>query len=374
MVEEFTENTNNLIDLLHEIYPGRGRKFQPIRNISNVETEFNYTFLKRYLPEGNVLPCKQDARDSVSTPGPTVNWGPRELFINDAIVVGVGLVNRFGDERHDELVNDTAEAPWKILCPGWLRLPGLTPSASILAAGSDGVDPPCQGWKDMLGIYVTLEGIKQMNWNVSPENLGHMAALSPKQETNNALDRGLMHGANLPEHVRNPGQRDRPRPGPSCPTLDPRFSVAEGRGTEDLRSGLPSASNSESLRPPIAEATGNFHGNIRDHNEDFVIPSARDRNLMIDAVGSDFARTRRKAQDRKKTFRGVIIAQAEHADIKFSHKADGKMTEAFHSSCTSTKTTVSLPLNGPNWRNFYHRGENQFHRDHSNAPPPVAVN
>ncbi|KOX70235.1 hypothetical protein WN51_05513 [Melipona quadrifasciata] len=50
-----------------------------------------------------------------------------------------------------------------------------------------------------------------LSWNVSPENLGHMAALSPKQETNNALDRGLMHGANFPEHVRNPGQRDRPR-------------------------------------------------------------------------------------------------------------------------------------------------------------------
>ncbi|KOX74416.1 hypothetical protein WN51_00319 [Melipona quadrifasciata] len=50
-----------------------------------------------------------------------------------------------------------------------------------------------------------------LSWNVSPENLGHMAALSPKQETNNALDRGLMHGANFPEHVRNPGQRDRLR-------------------------------------------------------------------------------------------------------------------------------------------------------------------
>ncbi|KOX70694.1 Acetylcholinesterase [Melipona quadrifasciata] len=78
-----------------------------------------------------------------------------------------------------------------------------------------------------------------LSWNVSPENLGHMAALSPKQETNNALDRGLMHGANFPEHVRNPGQRDRPRrprvSGPSCPTLGPRFSVAEGRGTEEIQ-------------------------------------------------------------------------------------------------------------------------------------------
>ncbi|KOX76058.1 hypothetical protein WN51_12870 [Melipona quadrifasciata] len=41
----------------------------------------------------------------------------------------------------------------------------------------------------------------RLSWNVSPENLGHMAALSPKQETNNALDRGLMHGANFPEHA-----------------------------------------------------------------------------------------------------------------------------------------------------------------------------
>ncbi|KOX76227.1 hypothetical protein WN51_11967 [Melipona quadrifasciata] len=45
------------------------------------------------------------------------------------------------------------------------------------------------------------------NWNllVSKDLAGMcrqktLAALSPKQETNNALDRGLMHGANFPEH------------------------------------------------------------------------------------------------------------------------------------------------------------------------------
>ncbi|KOX80095.1 hypothetical protein WN51_08999 [Melipona quadrifasciata] len=43
---------------------------------------------------------------------------------------------------------------------------------------------------------------------VSPKDLGHMAAFSSKQETNKALDRGLMHGTNFPEHVRSTGQRD----------------------------------------------------------------------------------------------------------------------------------------------------------------------
>ncbi|KOX71153.1 Glucose dehydrogenase [acceptor] [Melipona quadrifasciata] len=47
--------------------------------------------------------------------------------------------------------------------------------------------------------------ISGLSRNVSSENLGHMAAVSPKQETNNALDRGLMHGVNFPEHVRNSG-------------------------------------------------------------------------------------------------------------------------------------------------------------------------
>ncbi|KOX75858.1 hypothetical protein WN51_13342 [Melipona quadrifasciata] len=63
-----------------------------------------------------------------------------------------------------------------------------------------------------------------------------MAALSSKQEINKALDRGLMHGTNFPEHVRSTGQRDdsgRQESGPSCLTLDPRFSEAEGRGTEE---------------------------------------------------------------------------------------------------------------------------------------------
>ncbi|KOX78107.1 hypothetical protein WN51_09466 [Melipona quadrifasciata] len=72
---------------------------------------------------------------------------------------------------------------------------------------------------------------------VSPENLGHMATLSSKQETNKALHRGLMHGTNFPEHVRSTSQRDdsgqQGVSGPSCPTLDPRFSEAEGRGTEE---------------------------------------------------------------------------------------------------------------------------------------------
>ncbi|KAK1124090.1 hypothetical protein K0M31_007114 [Melipona bicolor] len=75
-----------------------------------------------------------------------------------------------------------------------------------------------------------------LSWPVSPENLGHMAALSSKQRNNKTLDRGLMHGTNFPEHLRSTGQRDdsgRQRvSGPSCPTLVPRFSETEGRGTE----------------------------------------------------------------------------------------------------------------------------------------------
>ncbi|KAK1136577.1 hypothetical protein K0M31_001123 [Melipona bicolor] len=67
---------------------------------------------------------------------------------------------------------------------------------------------------------------------VSSENTGHMAGLCSKQ----TLDRGLKHGTNFPEYVRNTGQRDHPRrqrvSDPSCPILDPRFSEAEGRGTE----------------------------------------------------------------------------------------------------------------------------------------------
>ncbi|KOX69102.1 hypothetical protein WN51_06505 [Melipona quadrifasciata] len=78
--------------------------------------------------------------------------------------------------------------------------------------------------------------LRTLSWNVSPENLGHMAVLSSKQETNKALDRELMHGTNFPEHVRSTGQRDdsgrQGVSGPSCPTLDPRFSETEGRGTE----------------------------------------------------------------------------------------------------------------------------------------------
>ncbi|KAK1132023.1 hypothetical protein K0M31_016164 [Melipona bicolor] len=51
-----------------------------------------------------------------------------------------------------------------------------------------------------------------------------------------ALDRGLKHGINFPEHVKNmcqEGHRSRRRiPGHSYPTLDPRSSEAEGRGSE----------------------------------------------------------------------------------------------------------------------------------------------
>ncbi|KOX68372.1 hypothetical protein WN51_07923 [Melipona quadrifasciata] len=82
-----------------------------------------------------------------------------------------------------------------------------------------------------------IESTATLSWNVSPENLSHMAALSSKQETNKALDRGLMHGTNFPEHVRSTGQRDdsgrQGVSGPSCSTLDPRFSEVEGRGTEE---------------------------------------------------------------------------------------------------------------------------------------------
>ncbi|KOX69101.1 hypothetical protein WN51_06504 [Melipona quadrifasciata] len=60
-------------------------------------------------------------------------------------------------------------------------------------------------FEEEMGYYYPLK-LRTLSWNVSPENLGHMAALSSKQETNKALDRGLMHGTNFPEHVRSTGE------------------------------------------------------------------------------------------------------------------------------------------------------------------------
>ncbi|KOX69360.1 hypothetical protein WN51_06778 [Melipona quadrifasciata] len=111
-------------------------------------------------------------------------------------------------------------------------------------------------------IFPWHEKPSRLSWNVSPENLGHMATLSSKQETNKALDRGLMHGTNFPEHVRSTGQRDdsgrQGVSGPSCPTLDPRFSEAEGRGTEETRSQKTEFRNEADCYDKVTKVAGEF--------------------------------------------------------------------------------------------------------------------
>ncbi|KOX68299.1 hypothetical protein WN51_07957 [Melipona quadrifasciata] len=133
------------------------------------------------------------------------------------------------------------------------------------------LEGPSETLRDPVDLEIAVKAISpleissgsytRLSWNVSPENLGHMAALSSKQETNKALDRGLMHGANFPEHVRSTGQRDdsgwQGVSGPSCPTLDPRFSVAEGRGTEETVIGCQAA------MIPRSEQSRSFVGLLR---------------------------------------------------------------------------------------------------------------
>ncbi|KOX68607.1 hypothetical protein WN51_04093 [Melipona quadrifasciata] len=80
------------------------------------------------------------------------------------------------------------------------QVPGSATESLVCIALENGCEPRSKQryWKFITYFPISI-------WNVfSPENLGHMATLSSKQETNKALDRGLMHGANFPEHNQKP--------------------------------------------------------------------------------------------------------------------------------------------------------------------------